>query len=87
MAVQPSAETAAAVATIVANPGTFLQLVAELQQQDNDARKKAEEVFELLKEKPDLCVSCLVHTMRSSPAVDARSFSAIMLRKVGAGGD
>ncbi|KAG2489783.1 hypothetical protein HYH03_011733 [Edaphochlamys debaryana] len=73
---------ATAVAAIAANPGTFVELVAQLQDADNDRRKAAEAVFEALKEQPDLCITCLAQTLRTCQNVEARLFCSVMIRKV-----
>lgn len=67
---------------VMASPAAFDALVASLMAQDNDARKRAELVFERVKTQPDACVRLLLHTLRQSATVEHRSFSAIMLRKV-----
>ncbi len=77
-----SPEAMAGAQAIAANPAMFAELVNQLQQPDNDARRKGEDVFEVLKLQPDLCMQCLVTTMRTSSDVTARAFCAIMLRKV-----
>ncbi|GLI67663.1 hypothetical protein VaNZ11_011915 [Volvox africanus] len=75
-------DPAAAVAAIAANPANFSELVAQLQDADNERRKAAEAVFEALKEQPDLCVTCLVQTLRTCASVEARLFCGVMIRKV-----
>ncbi|GLC61179.1 hypothetical protein PLESTB_001728100 [Pleodorina starrii] len=75
-------DPAAAVAAIAANPANFAELVAQLQDADNERRKAAETIFDALKEQPDLCITCLVQTLRTCTAVEARLFCGVMIRKV-----
>ncbi|KAG2431232.1 hypothetical protein HXX76_009760 [Chlamydomonas incerta] len=75
-------DPAAAVAAIAANPAAFTELVAQLQDADNDRRKSAEAIFDALKEQSDLCMTCLARTLRTCPAVEARLFCSVMIRKV-----
>ncbi|GFR44315.1 hypothetical protein Agub_g5527 [Astrephomene gubernaculifera] len=75
-------DPASAVAAIGANPASFAELVAQLQDADNDRRKAAEAIFDALKEQPDLCITCLVQTLRTCSAVEARLFCSVMIRKV-----
>ncbi|PNH09582.1 Importin-5 [Tetrabaena socialis] len=75
-------DTAGAVAALAANPASFVELVAQLQDADNDRRKAAEAVFDLLKERPDLCITCLVQTLRTCSNMEARLFCSVMIRKV-----
>eukprot|EP00198_Chlamydomonas_reinhardtii_P003408 XP_001692744.1 importin beta [Chlamydomonas reinhardtii] len=74
-------DPAAAVAAIAANPAAFTELVAQLQDADNDRRKSAEAIFDALKEQSDLCMTCLARTLRTCPAVEARLFCSVMIRK------
>ncbi len=76
------AAAAAAVAAIATNPVAFTELVAQLQEQDNDRRKSAEAIFDALKDQSDLCMTCLARTLRTCPAVEARLFCSVMIRKV-----
>lgn len=62
--------------------GGFEQLVAQLLLPDNDTRKHAEAVFDQFKLHANPCALQLLKTLRTSPNVEHRSFSAIMLRKV-----
>lgn len=73
---------AAEAQAVLASPAAFDALVARLMAQDNDTRKAAELAFDQVKRQPDACVRLLLHTLRQSAAVEHRSFSAIMLRKV-----
>ncbi|KXZ45960.1 hypothetical protein GPECTOR_49g544 [Gonium pectorale] len=75
-------DPASAVAAIAANPANFTELVAQLQDADNDRRKAAESVFDALKEQPDLCLTCLVQTLRTCASTEARLFCGVMIRKV-----
>lgn len=75
-------DPSAAVAAIAANPANFVELVAQLQDADNERRKAAEGIFDALKEQPDLCITCLVQTLRTCPNAEARLFCGVMIRKV-----
>lgn len=78
-------DPAAAVAALAANPAQFEGLVAQLQDANNERRKAAEDVFNALKENPDLCMSCLVQTLRTCANLEARLFCSVMIRKVSGG--
>ena len=72
----------AAASAVLGDPIAFEALVAQLLLPDNDARTRAEAVFDGLKAHPDGCVQHLLRCLRQSPAVENRAFCAIMLRKV-----
>lgn len=74
--------SSAEVQAVLASPANFELLVGQLLSADNDARKHAEVIFEQLKAHPDACATHLLRTLRQSPSLENRSFSAIMLRKV-----
>lgn len=64
--------------------GAFEALLQMLMSAENAQRSMAENVFGDLKKHPDVCVTSLVRSLRTSPDVQARSLCAVMLRKVGA---
>jgi hypothetical protein len=67
----------------VLGPGVTIEaLITSLMSAEDAQRKQAEAAFEQLKGQPDLCAGSLLAVMRTSTAVDHRSFAAIMLRKV-----
>lgn len=71
-------------ALLAGDAGAFQALVVQMLDQDNDARKAAEAVFEQLKESPDVLTTHLLQALRRSAVSEHRSFCAVMLRKASA---
>ena len=66
------------------DPAMMEALVGQLMSPDNSARQGAEGSFQKMKDHvPEICVLGLVRVLRQSPQADSRTFSAVLLRKVG----
>lgn len=66
------------------DPAMMEALVGQLMSPDNSARQGAEGSFQKMKDHvPEVCVLGLVRVLRQSPQADSRTFSAVLLRKVG----
>ncbi|KAL8142865.1 hypothetical protein V2J09_015897 [Rumex salicifolius] len=70
------------------DPSQFDLLVSHLMSADNAQRSEAESLFNLCKlHQPDSLSLKLSHILSSSPHPDARSFAAVLLRKILSAGD